>query len=129
MEIEVKSQDELVTLLKRTIEREVLPSTSKDKSRYVSFEDYIGLIRYSLSFEPYISVAKRCSMNGCYVLQSKQTNRFYVGYTNHGGHAPKWEIMPVTSDEILNSECMESFYENHAQKIHWAIDPEQSYEI
>ena len=129
MRIQVNSEEELVSLLVKEKEIMALPHSIQVKSRYCSFDIYDSLIDLSLNFEPYISVARRCGMKYCSIMQSKKTNRFYVGYINNGGHASRCEIMPISNENILNPDYIESVYRDYALKINRAVDPELSYEI
>ncbi len=99
------------------------------KTRYIEDKTYDDLIKYRLNFEPYIQIAKVCSMLNIHIYRSRFTNRFYIGFFNTGGHAPRFEIRPLRLEDIKNYSYIQDMFSNHAQKLSWGIDINENYDI
>jgi hypothetical protein len=106
-----------------------LPESSYDKTRFIGHREFDAMIEYVLSYEPYIKIAERCGMDRFNILQSPVTNRFYIGFINIGGHAPRCEVRPVRLKEIAYADYMLSMFENQGQKLDWGLDLNENYEV
>lgn len=102
---------------------------SYSKSRYVTRLEFDSLIQYKLDFEPYLEIARRCSMSGIYVMRSPITNRFYIGFINLGGHGAMWEVRPVRIKEVEDASYIERMLKDHGQQLDWGIDLNENYKI
>jgi hypothetical protein len=127
--IEINSEAELKELFDTYICKSELNESSFRKTRYIDHSVSNNLDRYKLNFEPYIKIADRCGMNYVDILRSKQTNRFYLGFLNTGGHGAVYEIRPSRLSDILNYGYIEDMFANHAQKLDWGIDINEEYEV
>ena len=115
-ELRINSQEELKKLFDEYRPKFELNESSYSKTRYVDDQTYCDLFLYLLDFEPYIEMAKNCSMIGISLKRSEKTNIFYIGFFNDGGHRSISELRPVRLKEVLDLEYMKSMFENYCQK-------------
>lgn len=125
----LNSLDELKNIFHDNICKLDLNEESYSKTIYIDESIYDNLIKVELNFEPYIDIAKSCSMRFISVMKSDTTNRFYIGFANLGGHAPRYEIRPVRLQEILNFDYIRKMFANYGQELDRAIDTKEKYEV
>lgn len=106
-----------------------LNESSYTKTIYVKQSIYESLIPFDLNFEPYCSVAKECLMDSIQIMKSAQTNRFYIGFANLGGHYAVYEIRPVRLKEIKDIDYIKKMFNNYGQGLDFGIDLSEKYEI
>ncbi|HUC80187.1 MAG TPA: hypothetical protein VMR70_04690 [Flavisolibacter sp.] len=106
-----------------------IANDSFTKTRYVDRMTFEALEKYELDFHPYTDIAKKCLMSDIPLLRSQKTNRFYIGFTNLGGHGAVWEIRPVGITEVKDVDYLERMYANNGQQLDWGIDLSEKYEI
>ena len=92
------------------------------KFRVVSENIYESFISYELNFWPYVQIAQKCSMSYIDIMRSPKTNRFYIGFTNLAGHAPRCEVRPVKLSQVKNHWYMESLFANYCELLGRGID-------
>jgi len=127
--VKVNSSDELDKLFaEHKCEVEIEPDSFR-KTRYIDSKTYDNLVKYELAFPLYTEIAKSCSMAFFKIMRSTQTNRFYIGFINLGGHGPAYEIRPVQLSDIKNYEYMEKMFANHAEQLDWGIDLKENYQV
>mgnify|MGYP001095048725 CR=1 FL=1 len=125
----IKSQEDLEELFRELPCNQQIENDSYRKTRFVNNVVFDNLIKYKLDYEPYISIAKRCSMTHIDIMRSQKTNRFYIGFLNTGGHGARYEIRPVKKVDIMDFGYIEDMFANFGQKMDWGIELNENYEI
>jgi hypothetical protein len=125
----LSSKQELEKLFEDNSCTTELNEESYSKSRYIDQNLFDNLIKYELNFEPYIEIAKHCSMQSTEIMRSIKTNRFYIGFVNLGGHGARWEVRPVRLGEVENPKYLKKMLENYGQALDWGIDLKENYDI
>jgi len=125
----LNSKQELEKLFEDNICTTELNEESYSKSRYIGQNLFDDLIKYELNFEPYIEIAKHCSMQNTEIMRSIKTNRFYIGFVNLGGHGARCEVRPVRLGEVENPNYLKKMLENYGQALDCGIDLKEHYDI
>lgn len=99
------------------------------KTIYVDSNIFDELVKYSLDFEPYKTIAEKCLMTSVQIMKSEKTNRFYIGFMNLGGHGARCEVRPVRLKEVLNFEYVEKMFADYGQELDRVIDIKLKYEV
>ncbi|MES2811520.1 MAG: hypothetical protein V4670_03535 [Bacteroidota bacterium] len=123
------SKEELEQLFEDNSCTTELNEESYSKSRYIDQNIFDNLVKYELNFEPYIEIAKHCLMESIQIMRSMNTNRFYIGFVNLGGHSARFEVRPVRLGEVENSSYIKKMLENYGQVLDWGIDLKENYDI
>ena len=127
--IKVNSSAELDKLFSMyQCECEIEPGSYR-KTRYIDSLAYDNLVKYELAFPLYTEIAKSCSMAFVKIMRSTQTNRFYIGFVNLGGHGPAYEIRPVQLSDVKNYEYMQKMFANYGEQLDWGVDLKENYKV
>ena len=127
--IRLYSEEELIEVAAKYPCSQVLDERYYSVTRYVSQDQFESLIQYSLLYEPYLEVAKNCSMSWVSILRSEITNRFYIGLVNLGGHGAVYEIRPITIERIKDVAYIHKMFANHGRELDQGIELNQEYQI
>lgn len=125
----INSRYELEKLFENNSCKIELKEENYSKTRYINQILFDNLVKYELNFEPYIQISKKCSLSSIQIMMSNETNRFYIGFVNIGGHGVKYEIKPVRLHEVEDHEYIERMFANYAQELDWGIDLNENYKI
>lgn len=98
-----------------------LAAKYQQHSRYVSQQEFYSLEKLNVRFAPYNDYSE--------IYLSPVTNRLYAGNINDAGHGVRFEVRPITIDDVEEGKYILSLYEDWAIELGRNIDASADYVV